>query len=206
MLFHPISIILLLLTFMVQEFIPGIPMAQYATLFLPPVFFFAASVAVPFPVMLMLAFVTGFLWDARYVPGVFEPVGKTAHSLISGNGNLPELDMAGGGFGFGLSILLFGLLGIFLQGVRPLFKRGRLELPVLLVGFTTFAWLLSEYMVMTFLRGSLHFPPMVWTKMVTDTLLAMLASPLIFLFLYSLAGLSRYEIKYEGLRYSFDGR
>ena len=42
--------------------------------------------------------------------------------------------------------------------------------------------------------------------MVTDTLLAMLASPLIFLLLYMLAGLSRYEIKYEGLRYSFDGR
>ena len=38
------------------------------------------------------------------------------------------------------------------------------------------------------------------------TMLAMLASPLLFLLLYSLAGLSRYEIKYEGLKYSFDGR
>lgn len=206
MIFYPVTFLLLLLTFVVQEFIPGIPMAQYATLFLPPVFFFATSVAVPFPVMLILAFVTGFIWDARYVPGIFEPAAKSAHSLFSGAGSLPELDVVAGGFGFGLSIVLFGLLGVFLQGVRPLFKRGRLELPVLMVGFTTFAWLLSEYMVMTFLRGSLYFPTMVWTKMVTDTLLAMLASPLIFLLLYSLAGLSRYEIKYEGLRYSFDGR
>lgn len=206
MIFYPVTVLLLLLTFVVQEFIPGIPMAQYATLFLPPVFFFAASVAVPFPVMLLLAFVTGFLWDARHVPGVFEPAGRAANSLVSGGQHLPELGVATGGSAFGLSILLFGLLGIFLQGVRPLFKRGRLELPVLLVGFTTFAWLLSQYMVMTFLRGSLFFPPLVWTKMITDTLLAMLAAPLIFLLLYSLAGLSRYEIKYEGLRYSFNGR
>lgn len=206
MIFYPVTFLLLLITFAVQEFIPGIPMAQYATLFLPPVFFFAASVAVPFPMMLLMAFVTGFLWDARYVPGVFEPAEKAVHSLISSGTHLPELDMAGGGFGFGLSILLFGLLGTFMQGVRPLFKRGRLELPVLLIGFTTFVWLLIEYLVMTFLRGSLYFPPGVWTKMITDTLLAMLASPLIYLLLYSLAGLSRYEIKYEGLRYSFDGR
>ena len=59
---------------------------------------------------------------------------------------------------------------------------------------------------MTFLRGSLDFQPMVWIKMGTDTMLAMLAAPLIFLLLYSLASLSSYEIKYEGLRYRFDGR
>lgn len=203
MVFYPATFLLLLLTFAVQEFIPGIPMAQYATLFLPPVFFFAASVALPFPVMLVMAFVTGVLWDARHLPGVAEPAERVAGSLISGSLALPEVQS---GFGFGLSVLLFGLLGIFLQGVRPLFKRGRLELPVLLVGFTTFAWLLIEYLVMTFMRGSLMFPGAVWIKMVTDTLLAMLAAPLIFLVLYFLAGLSRYEIKYEGLRYSFDGR
>ena len=204
MLFYPVTFVLLLLTFVVQEFIPGIPMAQYATLLLPPVFFFAAAVAVPFPVMLFMAFVTGFIWDARYHPGVMQAVKTSGDSLISGPMAAPEVVSAGGGFG--MSILLFGLLGIFMQGVRPLFKRGRLELPVLLVGFTTFAWLLIEYLVMTFLRGSLHFPTAVWSKMVTDTLLAMLASPLIFLLLYSLAGLSHYEIKYEGLKFSYDGR
>jgi hypothetical protein len=59
MLFHPISIILLLLTFMVQEFIPGLEIAQFSTLFLPAVFFFASSVALPFSMMLVLAFITG---------------------------------------------------------------------------------------------------------------------------------------------------
>lgn len=206
MVFYPVTILLLLLSFAVQEYIPGIPMAQYATLFLPPVFFFAAAVAVPFPVMLMLAFVTGFIWDARYQPAVVQTVKAAAGGLINGPMAMPELVQVGGGFGFGISILIFGILGSFMQGVRPLFKRGRLELPVLLVGFTTFSWLLIEYLIMTFLRGSLHFPTAVWSKMVTDTLLAMLASPLIFLLLYSLAGLSHYEIKYEGLKFSYDGR
>ncbi len=77
---------------------------------------------------------------------------------------------------------------------------------LLMVGVATFTWLLSQYLIMTFLRGSLQFPGGVWSKMITDTLLAMLASPLIFLLLYSLARLSSYEIKYDGLRYRFDGR
>lgn len=205
MIFYPVTLLLLLLTFAVQEFIPGLSMAHYATLLLPPVFYFAAAVAVPFPMMLLLAFITGFMWDARYLPGASVTVKSASETLINGPLAMPEL-MSVGGFGFGVSIIVFGLMGTFLQGVRPLFKRGRLELPVLLVGFTTFLWLLLEYLMMTFLRGSLQFTAGVWSKMITDTLLAMLAAPLIFLLLYSLAGLSRYEIKYDGLRYSFDGR
>jgi hypothetical protein len=81
-----------------------------------------------------------------------------------------------------------------------------MELPVLMVGAATFSWLLLQYVAITFLRGSVDFQPMVWVKMGTDTLLAMLAAPLIFLLLYTLASLMSYEIKYEGLRFRFDGR
>ena len=204
MLFHPISIILLLLTFMVQEFIPGLEIAQFATLFLPAVFFFSASVAAPFGVMLMLAFVTGFIWDARHLPGVVESLAGAED--VFGTGADSELGAGSHPLPFGLSIVLFAMLGTLMQGIRPLFKRGRLELPVLMVGVATFLWLLSQYLIITFLRGSLQFPMGVWSKMITDTLLAMLAAPLIFLLLYSLARLSSYEIKYEGLRYRFDGR
>ncbi len=204
MLFHPISIILLLLSFMVQEFIPGLEIAQFATLFLPAVFFFSASVAAPFGVMLMLAFVTGFIWDARHLPGVVESLAGAED--VFGTGADSELGAGSHPLPFGLSIVLFAMLGTLMQGIRPLFKRGRLELPVLMVGVATFLWLLSQYLIITFLRGSLQFPMGVWSKMITDTLLAMLAAPLIFLLLYSLARLSSYEIKYEGLRYRFDGR
>jgi len=204
MLFYPISIILLLLTFMVQEFIPGLEIAQFATLFLPAVFFFSASVAAPFGVMLILAFITGFIWDARYLPGVVESLAGAED--VFGTGADSELGAGSHPLPFGLSIVLFAMLGTLMQGIRPLFKRGRLELPVLMVGVATFMWLLSQYLIITFLRGSLQFPMGVWSKMITDTLLAMLAAPLIFLLLYSLARLSSYEIKYEGLRYRFDGR
>lgn len=204
MLFHPISIILLLITFMVQEFIPGLEIAQFATLFLPAVFFFCASVAAPFSVMLLLAFITGFLWDARHLPGITDSLAGMED--VFGTGADVELGALTHPLPFGLSIVLFGMLGTLMQGIRPLFKRGRLELPVLMVGVATFVWLLSQYLVITFLRGSLQFPGGVWSKMITDTLLAMLASPLIFLLLYSLARLSSYEIKYDGLRYRFDGR
>ncbi len=199
MIFYPVTFLLLLATFVVQEFIPGIPMAHYATLFLPPVFFFAASVAVPFPVMILLAFVTGTLWDARHMP--VGAASRAAQSLMTGTDELSAT-----GFGLGISFFLFGVLGMFLQGVRPLFKRGRLEWPVVMVGFTTSLWLLAEYLVLTLGRGSFYFPPVIWTKIVTAALLAMLAAPLLFLLLYMLAGLSRYEIRYEGLRLSFDGR
>ncbi|MFO1482868.1 MAG: hypothetical protein U1F71_05815 [Verrucomicrobiaceae bacterium] len=204
MLFHPITVILLLLTFMVQEFIPGLEIAQFATLFLPAVFFFCASVASPFAMMLVLAFITGFVWDARYLQGAVEGMGGMED--VFGTGLDTELAVSGQALPFGLSIALFGVFGTLMQGIRPLFKRGRLELPVLMVGVATFSWLLSQYLIITFLRGSLQFPAGVWTKMITDTLLAMLAAPLIFLLLYSLARLSSYEIKYEGLRYRFDGR
>ncbi|MCX6852869.1 hypothetical protein [Prosthecobacter sp.] len=204
MLFHPISIILLLLTFMVQEFIPGLEIAQFATLFLPAVFFFSASVAAPFSMMLLLAFITGFVWDARHLPGVLESLSGAED--VFGTGADVELGAGSHPLPFGLSIVLFGMLGTLLQGIRPLFKRGRLELPVLMVGLAVFVWLISQYLIITFLRGSLQFPAGVWSKMITDSLLAMLAAPLIFLLLYSLARLSSYEIKYEGLRYRFDGR
>lgn len=204
MLFHPISIILLLLTFMVQEFIPGLEIAQFATLFLPAVFFFSASVAAPFSMMLLLAFITGFIWDARHLPGIAESLSGAED--VFGTGADVELGAGTHPLPFGLSIVLFGMLGTLLQGIRPLFKRGRLELPVLMVGLAVFAWLLAQYLIITFLRGSLQFPAGVWSKMITDSLLAMLAAPLIFLLLYSLARLSSYEIKYEGLRYRFDGR
>lgn len=198
--FNLIVVVLLLMTFPLQEFMPMVKIAQNATLFLPPVFFLAGSVAVSFPVMLLMALVTGVLWDARYLP-----LAAGQH----GSANLLDLSNPASGelvdMGIGVSVLLFGVMGAMMQGIRPLFKKGRLELPVLMVGFAMAGWLLIQYLLMTFMRGSFFFPAGVWSKIVTDSLLAMLAAPLIFLMLHVLARVTRYEIKYEGLRYSFNG-
>lgn len=207
MIFNLVVVIMLALSIVAEEFIPSIEIAQNARLFIGPVFFFASAVSVPFPVMLMMAFGTGFLWDARYLPFVTQDSGtEQLAGLAMDNGITNTTSMGSGDLGFGYSIILFGLLGTLMQGIRPLFKKGRLELPVLMVGFVTAAWLLVQYLVIAFLRGSVYFPGEVWTKLVTDTLLAMLASPIIFLILHTLAKTTHYEIKYEGLRYRYDGR
>lgn len=206
MIFNLIVCVLMLLTFAVQEFIPGIEIAQFATLFLPVVFFLAASVAVPFPIMLVMAFVSGLTWDARHLPPVELATDPAAAVLDVGALAGDAAELSAGELGFGFSVILFGLMGALMQGVRPLFKRGRLELPVLMVGFATAGWLLIQYLLMAFFRGSLFFETAVWTKLITATLLAMLASPVIFLILHLLARATVYEIKYEGLRLRYDGR
>ncbi|MDB6140924.1 MAG: hypothetical protein JWO94_3996 [Verrucomicrobiaceae bacterium] len=209
MLFNIIVVILLALSIITEEFLPAIDIAQNARLFIGPVFFFAASVSVPFPVMLVMAFGTGFIWDARYLPFVTQDSGAEKLAGIAGDDGFTAFTTvftSASDLGFGYSILFFGVLGALMQGIRPLFKKGRLELPVLMVGFVTATWLLGQYLLISFLRGSLYFPSEVWTKLVTDTLLAMLASPILFLMLHTLAKTTHYEIKYEGLRYRFDGR
>ena len=204
MLFNSVVLILLLLSFGLQEFVPAVPIAYHARLCLPAVFFFTSAVATSFPMMLLLAFVTGFLWDARFLPS---PMASPDEALALMEG--VERQFTGMGSGevmFGMSIVFFGLFGTLMQGVRPLFKRGRLELPVVMIGIAVFGWLLSQYLMITFIRGSFSFPPAVWSKMITDTLLAMLVAPLLFLLLHALARWMRFEIRYDGLRHYSHGR
>ena len=207
MLFNVSIIALMCVTFFLEEFVPAVEIAQNARLFLAPVFFFCAAVAVPFPTMLLLAFMTGFMWDARYAQIMSEDSAMDQLAQVSGVSGYAGFSqgLSGGDLGFGHSIILFGVLGCLMQGIRPLFKKGRWELPVFMVGFVTIVWLLVQFIVITFLRGNFFFPQEVWLKMVSDTLMAMLASPLIYLVLHTLARATNYEIKYEGLRYRFDG-
>jgi hypothetical protein len=104
----------------------------------------------------------------------------------------------------GYSIILFAVTGTLMQGIRPLFKRGRWELPVVMVGVATLLWLVVEFLLMSFLRGSFEFHPGLWTKLVTNTLLAMLVSPVLLFLLHSLQKIFHYEVRNEGftsLRY-----
>ncbi len=67
-LYNIFVMLLLALTFGLQEFIPSIEFAQQARVLLPPVFFFSASLSVSFPVMLFMALMAGLAWDARHLP------------------------------------------------------------------------------------------------------------------------------------------
>jgi hypothetical protein len=197
--------ILLALSFGAQEFLPAIEFAHQARLLLPPVLYFCSSLSVSFPVMLVFAFFTGFVWDARHLPYRPDKVKFSDTSELSMNGHAEIRGRSHGNMPPGYSILFFGAIGTVMQGIRPLFKRGRWELPVVMVGVATFGWLLIEYLLMSFLRGRFYFPDGLWTKLITDALLSMLAAPLLLYSLHSLARVLRFEARSEGPTLRFHG-
>ncbi len=209
MLFNLVVMILMVLAFAVEEMLPAIQILQNVRLFHAAVFFFAASVSVPLPTMLLMAFFTGFVWDARYLmlPGRDSSVEQLTSANLGDAGSFSTMMSDGSmDLGFGYSILIFGVLGLLMQGIRPLFKKGRWELPVLMVGVVTTMWLMLQYLLITFLHGGFVFSSAVWYKTISTVMFAMLSAPLLFLMLHILARTTNYEIKYEGLRYRFDGR
>lgn len=193
MVYSLLLFLVLTLSMILQEFIPAIPWAHGAIVFLVPVVFFACAVTVPFPVMLVFAFFTGFIWDARHLA----ILGPEFTPKMVGAG---EFATEGTSLAFGYSILLFGLLGSLMQGIRPLFRRGRWELPVLMTGVGTFLFMLFEYLLITFRRGGFHFPSEIWYRMLATAVLSMVIAPGVLFLLYRLAKATEYRIKYEGLR------
>ena len=206
-LYNIVVILLLALTFGIQELIPAIEFAQQARVLLPPVFFFSASLSVSFPIMLILALATGLVWDARHLPYRPEKVKVEARSeWASGQGNAAISETQSQGMGHlpvGYSIILFAVMGTLMQGIEPLFRRGRWELPVIMVGVATLAWLLVEFILMSFLRGSFEFHTALWTKLVTNTLLAMLVSPILLFLLHTLQRAFHHEVRNDGFTSSW---
>jgi hypothetical protein len=191
MIFHIILFVVLCLSFVAQEFLPAVSWAYDARLFIVPVVFAGCSVSLPFASMLAFAFFTGFVWDGRHLVENFPSI------LPSNLGLAPEnvrLNPA-----FGTSILYYAIIGGLMQGIRPLFRRGRWELPVLMTGVATGVLLVVEYLLLSFLRGSFDFSKETWFNIGTTSLLSLIISPLLFLFIHWLAKASEYRIRYEGL-------
>lgn len=185
---------LLLLSFLAQEFLPVFGWAYGSRLLLVHAVFLAGAVAVPFPAMLAMALVAGFLWDARYHVPIYPD--EAAFSILT-QSEVP----------FGFTIFLFGVTGALIQGVRPLFRRGRWELPVFMIGFCTGAMLLLEHLVIGFHRGGLETPPELWWKLLMSSLFSALVSPFLLLLLSRVAERLRYRIRLDGLkrRHVYDG-
>jgi cell shape-determining protein MreD len=166
---------LLLLTVaghVIDDFIPSLTRAFGARVLLVPVIFFACAVTVPFPVMLLFAFVSGALWDARV--------------MVVGDERMVA---------FGFTILLFAITGALMQGVRPLFRRGRWEFPLLMVGVATVVLLVMEWFLVSFQRGSFAVSSQFWYQVWTSALLCMLVSPLLFFLIFKLAKATGFRIE-----------
>jgi hypothetical protein len=186
MIFCLVLFVLLGLSFIGQEFLPAFQWAYQAKVFIVPMVFFSCAIAVPFPVMLGFAFFTGLIWDARHLVVL-------NHWQDLEYFNIPNLT-------FGYSIFLYGLMGALMQGIRPLFRRGRWELPMLMTGVATGLLLVLENLWLSFIRGTFAFDEATWLNIGTTALLSMATSPLLFLFIRWLSRVSGYRISYEGLK------
>lgn len=191
MIYYIVVTLLLLLGFVVQEFIPAIDWAFGAAVMLVPTLFLCAAVTVPFPLMLVYAFGVGILWDARHL----------AMDAFEGDATSPNLDLP-----LGYTVLILGLCGSLMQGIRPLFRRGRFELPVLMVGIGVLLWLLAEYLFIAFRRGGASFPSDFWMKLGTTALFSLLIAPLLLFFLHQFAAWSKFKISYDGIATRTYGR
>lgn len=161
-------IILVILTFVaqiVQYFIPPLEWMYNAHVYLVPVIVFYGAAALPFPLMLSLAFFAGFLLDVLTVQVI---------------GGRVEISM-------GWSILLYAVLAAIMHGFRPLFARGRWEIHCVMSGVCTSLILLSQYLMIAFRRGSLAFTREAWWQIGGPGVLAMLMAPLMFWLLHALA-------------------
>ena len=183
----PITILLLALSFVFQEFMPPIEWAYYARPLLIHATFFCLAVTVPYPAMLGLAFLGGYVYDARYHVAIQNTAGESTTELA-----------------FGLTILLFALMGSFIQGVRPLFRRGRWELPVLMVGICTMVTLTFEYSIISFRRGGLDLSPEIWFKMLMSSLFSMIGAPILLILLTTIAKATGYRIKLQGISRNYN--
>ncbi|MGH8092481.1 MAG: hypothetical protein ACREIF_03280 [Chthoniobacterales bacterium] len=168
MIFFLLLVCLVFLAQLVEIFIPPLDWMFNAHVYIVPVIVFYGAVALPFPLMLALAFVAGFLWDAMTVQVL------DAHVEIS----------------FGWTILLYAVLAAIMHGLKPLFNRGRWEVHCVLSGIGTSLILLCQYLMISFRRGSIFFNREVWWQIGGPGLLAIFMAPLIFWSLHWLSGLT----------------
>jgi cell shape-determining protein MreD len=174
-------LILILLAIIAQQFLPAFIGLYNARVFVLLVVFLCIAVSVPMPVMFLFALICGFIWDAQCSLGSPE-VDATVYT-----NPVPSLR-------FGVSILLFGLVGMLMHGFRPLFLQGKWYLSALLTGIATFLYCLGEYSLLDFFRGSFTIGRGVLLQCSYTALLTTLISPVIFALLFLIAHIFNHSI------------
>ena len=158
MIFFSILLALVVVAQIVELFIPALPWLYNAHIYIVPVIVFYGAMALPFPLMLALAFCAGALLDALTV------------QVIGGKVEISA----------GSSILLYGVLAGIMHGLRPLFARGRWEVHCILSGIFTSLIVLAQYLMITFRRGSLVLNREIWWQIAAPGLVAMALAPIVF--------------------------
>ncbi len=169
MIFFAILLVLTFVAQIVEIFLPPLDWMYNAHIYVVPIIVFYGAMSLPFPAVMALAFFAGFMLDALTVQVL---------------GGRVEISL-------GWSILLYAVLAAIMHGLRPLFIRGRWEVHCVMSGVCTSAILLSQYLMISFRRGSLFFNREAWWQIAGPGVIAMLMAPLAFLILHYLARLTR---------------
>ena len=169
MIYFVVLVVLTFLAQIVEFFIPPLDWMSNAHIYIVPIIVFYGAMSLPFPLVMALAFFAGFMLDALTVQ-------------VLG----PRVEIS-----LGWSILLYAVLAAIMHGLRPLFIRGRWEVHCVMSGVCTSAILLSQYLMISFRRGSLFFNREAWWQIAGPGVIAMLMAPLAFLILHYLARLTR---------------
>ncbi len=179
--YNIILIPLLLLAILFQQYLPTFTEYYNARIFLLLAVFLCCSVTISFPVMFLFALGCGFLWDAQCY------VGDHSIDLSVSRENAPSMR-------FGASILLFGLAGSFMHGFRQLFFQKKWILTCILVGMSTFLFMMAEYAALDIIRGVFSVNRGVLLQISYTSLLSIVTAPLLFAALLGLARLFDHSI------------
>jgi cell shape-determining protein MreD len=164
------TILLLLAAFAAQQFLSAFTGLHHSRLLLVQLAFLCCAVASGQPLMLLLAFIGGFLWDAQctLAPHPGDPAIYTQ----------PTESLR-----FGYSILLFAAAGYLMQVIQPLFRQGKWLFTTALIGLTLMLYLTLECGLISFIRGELQidrptFLQILFTSLLTTPLAPLLLAPL----------------------------
>ena len=181
------TILLLLAAFATQQFLPVFTGLHHSRILLVQLAFLCCAVASGQPLMLLLAFIGGFLWDAQctLAPHPGDPAIYTQ----------PTESLR-----FGYSILLFAAAGYLMQLIQPLFRQGKWLLTTALIGLTLMLYLTLECGLISFIRGELQIDRPTFLQILFTSLFTAPLAPLLLVPLWLIARACDYDDDQEPLR------
>jgi hypothetical protein len=179
--FFFVLILLIFLSFIFQLYIPPMIFLKGATILFVPALLFYGSLTFPFPLVLVLVFLTGLWNDLLTVPR------SPSH---------PD-------YVIGTSIIIYLIPAVLIHGFRPLFiKKGwgvHLILAELAAILTPFC-LVAQYAILSFERSDFFFSDVIVWRILGPGLIAMVTTPFVFLFLSSLSHLVGFRPRAEVMK------
>ncbi len=156
-----------------------------------PVVFLSSALTGNTSMMLILAFLAGFLWDCQHTLSQhtgFESIYSEKIESIT----------------FGYTIILYAVMGAITLGFTPLFRAGKWKIPAAVIGVTVYFYLWSEYLIINIVRGEFEITSNAVLKIGFTAALSTLLVPALLLMLGKFASLCNHTIKNDARRRFFN--